>query len=175
MLTQPSNNRSEQLFRLLVNRYQSRVIRFISLFVNDRLVCEELSSEVFISLWLRGCVLPDIADMEKYLFIVAKNKAIDWLRKEREETFDIDSLSIDAFHYTETTPESIYISKETASELNAAINELPHRTKQAFLLVREQNKTYKEAAEILSVSVKTIEKQLASAVQKLKEKLTGKK
>ena len=164
----------EQWFRRLVNDYQNKVIRFISLFVNDKMSCEELSSDVFISLWKNRARLPEIADLDSYIFIVARNKALNYLRKEQQKNVDIDSFNIDVFHFTETTPESIYISKETVQTLNAAINELPQRTKMAFVLVREQNKTYKEVAEIMSVSVKTIEKQIASAVQKLKERLSHK-
>ena len=161
----------DKWFRRLVNDYRDKVIRFISLFVNDKQSCEELSSDVFVSLWKNRDSLLEITDWDSYIFIVARNKALDYLRREREKNIDLDSLNIDAFHFTETTPESIYISKETARELNDAINELPQRTKMAFILVREQNKTYKEAAEIMLVSVKTIEKQVASAVEKLREKL----
>jgi ferric-dicitrate binding protein FerR (iron transport regulator) len=83
---------SEQLFRLLVNKYRDRVIRFISLFV----------------------------------------KALNHIRKEQEKNLEIDSLDIDSFLHTETTPESIYLSKEMTNELNEAVNELPHRTQLAF-------------------------------------------
>jgi RNA polymerase sigma-70 factor (ECF subfamily) len=161
----------ERFFRLLVNNYCNKVIRFISLFVDDRLSCEELASDVFMSLWTNRETLPDIADMDSYIFIIAKNKALNHLRRKQEEFVSIDSLSVDVFHHSETTPESIYISKETAETLNSAINKLPHRTKMAFLLVREHGKTYREAAELLSVSVKTIEKQVASAVATLKDAL----
>jgi RNA polymerase sigma-70 factor (ECF subfamily) len=163
------NKDFERFFRLLVNNNCNKVIRFISLFVSDRLSCEELASDVFMSLWTNRETLPDIVDMDSYLFIIAKNKALNHLRRKQEEFVSIDSLSVDVFHHSETTPESIYISKETARTLNDAINKLPHRTKMAFLLVREHGKTYREAAELLSVSVKTIEKQVASAVVTLKE------
>jgi RNA polymerase sigma-70 factor (ECF subfamily) len=165
------NKRFERFFRSLVDNYRNKVIRFISLFVDDRLSCEELASDVFVSLWTNREVLPDIVEMDSYIFIIAKNKALNHLRRKQEEFVSIDSLSVDVFHHSETTPESIYISKETAVMLNDAINKLPHRTKMAFLLVREHGKTYREAAELLSVSVKTIEKQVASAVAMLKEML----
>jgi RNA polymerase sigma-70 factor (ECF subfamily) len=165
----------EKMFRFFVNNNREKVIRFISLFVTDRLSCEELASDVFISIWLKGEKLPDLEAIDNHMFTVARNKALNYLRDEKKETVDLDFDTIDIFHYTETTPESIYISKETVMELNKAINELPHCTKPAFTPVREQKKSYKEAAEILSVSVKTIEKQIAAAVEKLKEKLRKEK
>ncbi|MDR1632198.1 MAG: sigma-70 family RNA polymerase sigma factor [Dysgonamonadaceae bacterium] len=170
-----SNEKYEKMFRFFVNNNCEKVIRFISLFVPDRLSCEELASDVFMSIWLNREKLPDLNVINNYMLTVARNKALNYLRDEKQETLDLDTCTIDIFRYTETTPESIYISKETVVELNKAINELPHRTKLAFTLVREQKKSYKEAAEILSVSVKTVEKQVAVAVEKLKEKLRRKK
>jgi RNA polymerase sigma-70 factor (ECF subfamily) len=166
-----SNENYEKMFRFFVNSNRERVIRFISLFVTDRLSCEELASDVFVSIWLNREKLPDLDGINNYMLTVARNKALNYLRNEKLETLDLDTDAIDIFHYTETTPESIYISKETVTELNKSNNELPLRTKLAFTLVREQKKSYKEAAGILSVSVKTVEKQVAAAVEKLKEKL----
>jgi RNA polymerase sigma-70 factor (family 1) len=162
---------SERAFRMIVNAYQDKVIRFISLFVSSRLECEELASDVFISLWKNKENLADISDLDNYIFIVAKNKALNHLRKGKAELIDLDTYQVDVFHNTETTPESIYISQEEVEKLNAAINELPQKTKMAFTLVRENKMKYKDAAEILGVSIKTIEKQVAAAVAKLKERL----
>ncbi|MCE5174310.1 MAG: sigma-70 family RNA polymerase sigma factor [Bacteroidales bacterium] len=162
---------SERAFRMIVNAYQEKVIRFISLFVSNRLECEELASDVFISLWGNKENLSDISDLENYIFIVAKNKALNHLRKGKTELINLDAFQVDAFYNTRTTPESIYISQEEVESLNAAINELPQKTKMAFLLVRENKMKYKDAAEVLGVSVKTIEKQVAAAVAKLKERL----
>lgn len=163
---------SEHAFRVIIHAYQDKVIRFISLFIQNNQECEELASDVFISLWTNRHKLVDVVDLDNYIFIIAKNKALNQLRKEKAELIDLDSFQFDSFHNTETTPESIYITQEAVESLNAAINELPLKTKLAFHLVREDKMKYKDAAEILGVSIKTIEKQVASAVAKLKERLS---
>jgi RNA polymerase sigma-70 factor (ECF subfamily) len=162
---------SERAFRVIVHAYQDKVIRFISLFVQNSLECEELASDVFLSLWTNRQKLADVDDFDSYIFVMAKNRALNHLRKGKVELIDLESFQVDAFHNTETTPESIYISQEEVEMLNAAINELPHKTKMAFHLVREDKMKYKDAANILGVSIKTIEKQVAAAVAKLKERL----
>lgn len=169
-----SNKRSEKLFRLLLNEYRDRVFRFISLYVQNDLECEELASDVFLALWINWEKIADVSNIDNYIFILAKNKALNHLRKNYRESIDIDAIQIDLFHSTHTTPESIYISEELINALNDAVNELPQKTKSAFLMVRENKKSYKDAAEILGVSVGTIEKQVAGAVEKLKEKLLKK-
>ena len=166
---------SERAFRIIVHAYQDKVIRFISLFVSNSQECEELASDIFISLWTNRHKLSDVDDLDSYIFVMAKNRALNHLRKGKTELVDLDSFQVDAFHNTETTPESIYISQEEVAVLNAAINELPQKTKMAFHLVRENKMKYKDAADILGVSIKTIEKQVATAVAKLKERLSDKR
>jgi RNA polymerase sigma-70 factor (ECF subfamily) len=163
---------SERAFRVIVHAYQDKVIRFISLFVQNSQECEELASDVFVSLWSSKDKLIDVTDLDSYIFVMAKNRALNHLRKRKADFVDLDYIQADAFHNTETTPESIYISQEEVETLNAAINELPQKTKMAFHLVREDKMKYKDAADILGVSIKTIEKQVASAVEKLKERLS---
>ncbi|MDD4921786.1 MAG: sigma-70 family RNA polymerase sigma factor [Bacteroidales bacterium] len=162
---------SERAFRFIVRSYQDKVIRFISLFVQNNQECEELASDVFLLLWKNREKLVHVTDLDSYIFVMAKNQALNHLRKGKAELVDLDSFNVDVFYNTETTPESIFITRENVEELNAVINELPHKTKLAFHLVREDKMKYKDAAEILGVSAKTIEKQVASAVAKLKEKL----
>lgn len=167
-----TSENSERAFRVLVRAYEDKVIRFLSLFIQNNQECEELASDVFVSLWTNRRKLADIEDLDSYIFITAKNKALNHLRSEKIELVDLEASYVDAFHNTETTPESIYITQETVEKLNSAINELPQKTKLAFYLVREDKMKYKEAAEVLGVSIKTIEKQVASAVAKLKERLS---
>jgi len=162
---------SERSFKSLVYTYQEKVIRFISLFVFDEQACEELASDVFLSLWMNRQKLADVENLDNYLFIIAKNKALNHLRKGKADLVDLDEIDIDVFHHTHTTPESIFVNNETVLALNDVISQLPPKTRLAFHLIREQKMKYKDAAEILGVSVKTIEKQVAAAVKKLQEKL----
>lgn len=166
-----SNAKAEQAFRLLVNNYQNKVFRFISLFISNDQECEELVSDVFISLWTNREKLPDVNNLDSYIFIVAKNKALNHLRKDNSQCVNLNTVPLELFHKTETTPESIFIDQEIVDQLNSVIDQLPPKTKLAFHLVREDKMKYKDAAEILGVSIKTIEKQVAAAVAKLKEKL----
>jgi len=163
---------AERAFRLIVHDYQDKVIRFISLFVSNNQECEELASDVFLILWTNRQKLAEVENMDSYIFIVAKNRALNHLRREKADLVDLDTFQVDLFHNTESTPESIYITQETVEKLNAVINELPYKTKLAFHLVRENKMKYKDAAEVLGISIKTIEKQVASAITKLKEKLS---
>ena len=69
----------EHSFRLIVHFYQDKVIRFISLFVQNSQECEELASDVFLSLWKNQQKLEEIEDLDSYIFIMYKIIALNHL------------------------------------------------------------------------------------------------
>jgi len=75
---------SERAFRWIIRTYQDKVIRFISLFVSNSQECEELASDVFVSLWINREKITDIENLDSYIFIIAKNKALNHLRCRKE-------------------------------------------------------------------------------------------
>ena len=67
----------------------------------------------------------------------------------------------------EISPEQIFISSEMLRQINAAIDSLPPKCKLIFLLVKEGNLKYREVAELLNLSVKTVEAQMSIALKKI--------
>lgn len=163
----------EYWFKFILNSYWEKVVHFISLFVYDTCDCEDLTVDVFITLWEKRKEKKKIKNIENYLFILARNKSLNHLRKAKRKCLDTDINNIDFLYCTKFNPESQFITNETLKILDQAIEKLPHKTKLAFYLVRVNKMKYKDAAEVLGVSVKTIEKQVASAVSKLKDLLEG--
>lgn len=64
-------------------------------------------------------------------------------------------------------PETLMIEAQAVAKIQQAILELPEKTKQAFLLVKEDKMTYKEAAETMNISPKTVDRHIQNAVKKL--------
>lgn len=156
-------------FRFILHAYRDKVLHFISLYVPDTRDREELAADVFVTLWNKRKERKKIKNIENYLFIIAKNSSLNHLRKTKTKYVEAESETMDRFYNTKFNPESIFITRETIGILDDAINQLPTKTKAAFQLVRLNKMKYKDAAEVLGVSVKTIEKQVASAITKLKE------
>jgi len=72
-------------------------------------------------------------------------------------------------HSEDNDPENKLISSETYKSIQKAIHDLPPRCKLIFQLAKEQGMRYKEISSILGISVKTIDNQLAIALQKIGE------
>lgn len=113
----------------------------------------------------------EIKNHNAYIYGIARYKAISFTRKKQMESVGIEDYPIDIFFRTETTPEDDLLSKEAISKINSAINSLPEKTKLTFKLIREDNLKYKEVADILGISVKTVEAHIGKAIRKLREAL----
>ena len=122
-------------------------------------------------MWNNRKQLLDIKNFNSYIYTVVRNKSISQFRALHIENQSIDNIAIDIFAHTNITPEDELISQEEISEINLAINSLPNKCKIAFKLVKENHLKYKEAAEILNISVKTLEAHLTTAMKKIREKL----
>ncbi|MDR1918637.1 MAG: RNA polymerase sigma-70 factor [Tannerellaceae bacterium] len=165
---------SQTAFQSLCSAYFPRLMRFTGLYLSTPAEAEEVVSDTFLSLWNKRKALPGIAHFDSYIYSIAKNKAISYYRSQHIEKIMVKEKEIDLFFQTETTPEEELITKEEISRLNAAINALPDKCKTVFKLVREDNLKYKDVAEILDISVKTVESHLSTAIKKLREALATK-
>ncbi|UCS95285.1 RNA polymerase sigma-70 factor [Echinicola marina] len=157
-------------FRSFFEKYFDRMFTFSLYYLKSNQVAEEVVSDVFINLWKRRHDLGEIENIEAYLYKAVKNKSLSAIQKKsRVPVFmDLDNLNVldkavDHFH-----PESSYFLNELYERLDRAVDTLPSQCKIVFKLVREDGLKYREVAEILEVSEKAIEKQMARAHKKLK-------
>lgn len=164
---------SQMALRSLYMTYYGKLMRFATLQVGVATVAEEIVSDTFMVVWENRSNLTDITNLDAYLYTIVRNKCISYLRTQHISTVDIDETQVDLFTQTETTPEMELISKESISRLNNAINSLPYKCKLSFKLIREDKMKYKEAAELMGISVKTLEAHITTAVKKLRETLSG--
>lgn len=158
---------SEPAFKSLYTSYCDRIMRYLVMYVKSPQIAEELVSDVFFVLWENRKQLLEINNFDAYIYRIAKFRVLNYLRDNKSLTVDLDEVPIDLFAFTETTPEDDYISHELINAVNEAIEELPAKSKLAFKLVREDGMKYKDAAEHLGISVKTLEAQLTFAMKKI--------
>ena len=152
---------SQTAFKSLYLAYFQRLMRFTSLYVPSSVEAEEIVSDTFLSLWNNRKSLPEISNFDSYIYGIAATKPSAYTGHNIWRS-QIDENTIDLFAHTDTTPEEELISKECIDHLNEAINTLPDKCKMAFKLIREDKMKYKDAANILEISVKTLEAHIAT-------------
>lgn len=152
--------------------YNDGLYRFAFSFVKDRQVAEEVISDVFISLWGNRLKLPEIENLKVYLYISVKNRCIKYLSRNKSRLyFSIDDLFLQHVAGTARSPEEMMVSQEILRSIEAAIDALPPKCKVIFRMVREDGLKYKDIAQILNISVKTIDAQMAIATKRIVESL----
>lgn len=161
----------EPAYKEVFFTYYNPLLRFAQTFVSDRQCAEEIVSDVMMKIWEKRKDLPGINNLRVYLYISTKNTSLNYLaRQKKAEMVSIEHLNLDfPSHYP--NPEQLMITAEMMRRINNAINALPPRCKLVFKLVKEDGLPYKEVAEILDISIKTIDNQLAVALRKISEAL----
>lgn len=153
----------ELAFRFFVDTYSKDLYYFVLGYVHTREVAEEVVSDVFLEVWNNRACLGEIRQMKSWLLILARNKAISYLRKETPEVVSFDEID-DFYVPLVQSPDHNLISKEEIDEINRTIASLPPKCKEVFTLAKIEGLPYKEIAEMLDISVKTINIHIAKAL-----------
>lgn len=158
---------NQNAFKMLFDKFYPRLLNFCETFIKSRESAEEIVEDVFMNIWLNRHNLPNIENFSFYMYRAVKNKSINFVNRNKAIGFvDIDEIDYGNFAF-EKSPEQLLITAEVFKEIENSINQLPPKCKLIFKLVKEDGLKYAEAAEVLGVSVKSIEAQVATALNKM--------
>ncbi len=162
-----SQHNDEVAFKELYYVHYKELFRFAKTFLQRKELVEEALQDVFTKIWINRSGLHNIQNLRVYLFKSVKNKCLDYLEKEiLLNHFELDEVKVNIGHLSRT-PEDILVSAEMLAHINEALQALPTKCKIIFQLVKEENLKYKEVAEILDISLKTVENQIGIALKKI--------
>lgn len=158
--------------------WYSRAKYFAQEYVVSETEAENIIQDVFLHLYERRELLDVYTNLTAYLFSSIKNKCLDYLRKKVSEQEFVNNLQNEFDLAIRMKYDSLEIlntnfSDETDIEdlLNVALLKLPERCREIFIMNKLEGKKQKQIAEELSISVNTIESQMAIAYKKLREEL----
>jgi RNA polymerase sigma-70 factor (ECF subfamily) len=152
----------------LYHYYSKRLIQFAKSIVHTNELAEEIVEDVFIKLWRNRVSICNIKNLNVYLYIAIKNTSLNTLSQKAKQLVSapFDFLNIELENELDN-PDDLMITAEMMRKMHCVIDSLPPRCKMIFKLVREDGLKYKEVAEILNISVNTIDAQIAIAVKKI--------
>jgi RNA polymerase sigma-70 factor (ECF subfamily) len=155
----------EQVFR----RWYAPLADYASQILQNRDAAEDAVQDAFIAVWNRRDALPDAATLNAYLYRAVRNRALNQLRGQK----GMASLDDDDSDEPSVEPSALAAIEhaELADVVTAAISALAPRTREVFLLSREQELTYAQIAETLGISVKTVETLMGRALRALRATL----
>ncbi len=171
LLDRISIGNGELAFQQLFELYVCGLSRFSFSILRNKELAEEAVSDVFFNIWVHRAKMAEIENFKAYLFTSARNTALNYLDKEkREKAASLEDISV-SMPINEICPESELISKELKEAIGLAIDHLPECCKLIYSLAKIEQLKYKEIAQILDISVKTIDHQLTIAVKKIGEEI----
>jgi RNA polymerase sigma-70 factor (ECF subfamily) len=130
---------------------------------------EEVVNDIFISIWDKQTELKEELGIKSYLFRSVKNRSLNKIRSSKTH-FESMSEEIPLAGNFTTGLEQIQF-KETRDKVQFFVDQLPTRCRQVFLLSRVHDLSHKEIAELMDISVKTVENQVGFALKFLREAL----
>ena len=161
-------NEDETAFTQLYLHFGKKLIHFALSLVRSKEIAEEITEDVFVKLWANRHQITEIENLTVYLYVAVKNRSLNALSQKAKELiaspFDYLDTALDEFA---ADPYDILITSEMMASMQHAIDDLPPRCKMIFKLIREDGLRYKEVADILNISVNTIDAQMAIAVKKI--------
>ena len=165
--TRIARNEDHKAYKELFTSLYTYLLHFAFTLVKMKQPAEEIVSDVFIKIWQKRKELEKIENLKVYLYIATKNTALNYLEKQKRTATDNIDKFANHFKSIYFDPEQLMITADMVSLIYEAIENLPSRCKMIFKLVKEDNLKYKEVAEILNISEKTVENQLAIALRKI--------
>ncbi len=165
----------EKGFRRVFESYYPRLLRFAKEYVGDRHEAENILQNVFLILWEKRTTLRVDTNLNAYLMTLVKSQCLDFLKHKKvviqhavsQVTTQQQEMAFNYYAINKFDPEQMDIeSLERLAE--KAISELPEQCRKVFELSRYEGLKYKEIAERLGISVKTVETHISYALKTLR-------
>lgn len=166
-----------QAFEALFRAHYEPLVRFALGLLKSHAAAEEVVQEIFLNVWKQRARLDVQRTVRAYLFGATRNRAINSLRHARYEEQLAVSMNTDPNPTTRSvTPRMVGAdervrTRELRAAIARAIEELPMRRRETFVLSREHQMTYEQIADVMGVSVKTVEEQIGRAIKSLRAAL----
>lgn len=169
LLSRISFENDEHAFKELFDLFAQRLYQFSYSFIKDKSVAEEAVSDVFFKVWLNRSQLVNIQNIKAYLFKATYHTSLNYLDEiRRKSAVSLEEIEVE-LGVDLLCPETELINQELKELIEKAIERLPHRCKLIYKMAKVEQMKYKEIAELLEISVKTINHQLSIALKKIGE------
>lgn len=156
-------------FRKYYELYYDQLCHFLNFYTQDITIIEDVLQEVYLKLWENRDEI-EIQYIKTYLFHAAKNRVLNHLRDEQNRHYLLENWFNQ--QQQEKQGKECYDLEQFTTLLYKVIEQLPEKCREIFLLSRQEKLTYKQIAEKLDISVKTVEAQMGIALKRIRDTLS---
>ena len=151
----------QQAFAGIVQHYTRIIYPMLLSYLKDAGQAEEITQDIFMRVWKNKERLPGMDNFAGYVYVIARNRANSALK---ERLSHASTAAIDTLYTLSTPPAASLELKELADVLYKAIDALPPRRKEVFMLSRMENLTYEAIAARLNISRSAVRQHMVEAL-----------
>jgi RNA polymerase sigma-70 factor (family 1) len=163
-------NDNREAYTAFYSRYYQRIFQYLTIALRSKHDAEEILQDIFLRLWVKRSALRGIVSIENYLFRMARNRLIDFVRSNKQKRNEQLLLLSENEMVTHSVTEDLLL-KEYHSAAQKAIHSLPERRRVIFLLNAQEELSAVEIAAKLGTTVAVVRKQLYKASHFIREYL----
>ena len=159
------------IFEEVYHFYVNKLERFVTEYVNSKEEASDIVQNVFIVLWEKRETLTNDTNLNNYLITLAKNQSLNYIKHQKvcanyqgykEKIWNewmLSGYALEQFNSDHLVFEELY------QTIQKSIDSLPGQCRDIFIMSRFEDKKYQEIADILSISIKTVEKKMSISLQ----------
>lgn len=164
-------------FEELFKQTFPRMLGYCKLFVHDKAQVNDLVQECFVKLWEKRATIKSAQSIESLLFVMLRNKCLNYLRDQKLHHFEKDFESVKENELQHLYQLDFIGREEKTMEENIieaireSVENLPEKRKLVFTKAKIEGKKNKDVAEELGISVKAVEKHLHQAKEQIRHEM----
>lgn len=158
----------EGAFEKVFHHYYQNLCVFASKILQDDIAAEEIVQDLFVKIWEKRTEIEIKTSLKNYLVRSVKNQCLNYIK---HNSIKKEHAKIMLSEKEKATDKDNFVEIDLMKKIEESINSLPKKRQEVFRLSREEGLKYREIAEKLNVSIKTVETQMGLAIKALREKL----
>jgi RNA polymerase sigma-70 factor (ECF subfamily) len=162
--------RDETAFEQLFKTYFKRLHAYAFTILRDEVEAEEMVQQVFFKLWERNENLSLSGSVSAYLYRAVHNESLNYIKHQKVRSNHQLHVAYSMKNEVEHPAKKV-MAGELEKKIHTALNELPEQCRTIFQMSRFDELKYREIADKLGISVKTVENQMGKALKLLRQKL----
>ncbi len=155
----------EELYALIIDRYQAKLIRYVYNLIKDKQKAEDIVQETFIKAYINLNVFNIKKKFSSWIYQIAHNETINHIKKHHREV----PLPDDFDYQSEEDLEKDFDQKETSKKVSKCLEKIPLLYKEPLSLYYIEEKSYQEISDILRIPMGTVATRINRAKKIYKE------
>jgi len=168
-----------ETFNRLFSELKGRFTRFAYSYVRDWSVAEDCVADAFLYYWENRFTIPDDSNIPFYILTIVKHKCLNFLKHLKIKQ-DVEGQMKENTEWElhtrimalEACDPSELFNNEVQSIVEKTLQLLPNQSSRIFIMSRYHNKSNKEIADVLKISIKTVESHITKALKALRRNLS---